>query len=89
VNRAIANSINISFNPQQGQQNASGVNYQGGRQLINIVGPEIPQKGNTMTFDFTKPPPTFTFAVSFLWDFLSFCAYFRMFIVLTKGMMLL
>jgi hypothetical protein len=59
VNRVIVSSININFNPQQAQQQTqSNINYQSGRQLINVVGPEIPQKASKMTFDFTKPPPS-------------------------------
>lgn len=60
VNRAIVNSININFNPQQSQQQQipSTANYQGsGRQLISVVGPEVPQKANKMQFDLSKPPP--------------------------------
>lgn len=58
VNRAIVSSININFNPQQSQQQQGNLSFQGGRQLINVVGPNKPQKVNNLsTIDFSKPPP--------------------------------
>ncbi|KAI6183976.1 FIP1-like 1 protein [Aphelenchoides bicaudatus] len=55
VNRAIVSSISINFNPQQPQsQQNLNTSFQGGRQLINVVGPAKPQK---MSFDTRQPPP--------------------------------
>jgi len=64
VNRAITSSININFNPQQSQQQPIlNVMNQGGRQLINLAGPEKPTKANKV-FDLTKPPPSMAEPVS-------------------------
>ncbi|CAD5225818.1 unnamed protein product [Bursaphelenchus xylophilus] len=52
INRVIMAGINLNST----QINIPNLNMSGGRHLVNLAGPERPQKANKMIYDLSKPP---------------------------------